>query len=263
MPNYNITVDISPLAEALSHANVTLRAHIAHVVSTTAKMIEDDWKKQVGNATGVRIAEKTAYIDSIKSHPISPFEIEVWSDYQIAAEIETGRPARDLKKMLDTSTRVRISAKGVKYLIIPMRHNAPGSDAHGPAMPPAVYAQAKQLSKSSITGQRMERNAHGRLVPRNTYQWGQGNNDPMARLKSGLSPKLQPHHKSDPYAGMVRMKSEGKGSQYLTFRVMTSNSNGWIVPAKPGLFIVQKLVDHYRPQFEASMSEAISSSMST
>lgn len=258
MPNYNISVDLSQLYSAVSVATEEINARIAAVISNTAQAVESAWKETVKNTHGVRLQEKQDYIASIKSKAISPFEIELWSDYRNAAEIETGRPTRDLKKMLDTSTRVRISAKGVRYLIIPMRHGTPGSDELAPAMPPAVYAQARQLSKSHITGQRMERNGNGRLVTRNTYQWGNGNHDPMARLKSGLTPKLQSHHKSDPYAGMVRMKTEGNSSQYLTFRVMTSNSTGWIVPAKPGLFIVQKIVDHYQPVFEQAMGEMMS-----
>ena len=44
------------------------------------------------------------------------------------------------------------------------------------------------------------------------------------------------------YAGMVRMKDDAfrnRSGGYLTFRVMIEGSSGWIVPAKPGLHIVQ------------------------
>ena len=46
------------------------------------------------------------------------------------------------------------------------------------------------------------------------------------------------------FAGMVKFqvkdaKGKGKDTQYMTFRVMTEDSPGWIVPAQPGKHIAR------------------------
>jgi hypothetical protein len=76
-------------------------------------------------------------------------------------------------------------------------------------------------------------------VPQLHYKWG-------ARLPAGMAPKKKSFHTTDIYAGMVRFKTSAggaKSSAYLTFRVMMEGSPKWIMPARPGLFIVQKIRD--------------------
>jgi hypothetical protein len=97
----------------------------------------------------------------------------------------------------------------------------------------------------------LRRSASGHLVAQRTYLWG-------GKLPEGLAPKLQ--SKSDHYAGMVRMDTSSgkqKSSAYLTFRVMSEYSSGWIMPAKPGLFIVQGVVDRMRGAASQSLNDAI------
>lgn len=268
MPTYNLSLDISPLIQTLAAVDEVLRINIANAVAQAANCIENEWKTKVRNAPGVWVGEKDAYFESIKTKEISPFEIEIYSDYKIAAEIETGRPARDLKRMLDTSTKVRVSAKGVRYLIIPFRHNTPGSDALSASMPKDVYKIAKQMQLSSITGTKWQANGAGGggiYTERNTYAWGAAYSKLNkkhtlipARIPAGMMGP-NPQGRVDRFAGMVRMKDDSANNRaggYLTFRVMTSNSNGWIIPAKPGLFLVRGIVDAYTPQFEKLLADA-------
>jgi hypothetical protein len=257
--NFNLSIDLAPLVNALSGANIELAQRVSVVVAATAQSAYERWADAVMKANGVWVGEKSDYVGSIKVRSINGFEAEVWSDYKHAKEIETGRPQRDLKRMLDTSVKVRVSAKGARYLIIPMRHNTPGSNALSNSMPPNVYAGAKMLSPSSVIGtvtRLSGLNAYNTktklpmVTEQNIYKWG-------GRLPAGLSAKLKSEHKTDPYAGMVRMKQQGGGSAYLTFRTMTENSHGWIVPEKPGMHIVQNVVNDVRPLFEQAMAEAI------
>lgn len=231
MPNYNLTIDLA-LMMAMASVNKEIELRIAKTVADTANAVLMDWKERVLHAPGVWQQEKDDYANSITILPINDFEVEIYSDYKFAAEIETGRPARDLKRMLDTSTKVRVSVKtGQRYLIIPMRHNVS-------SMPQAVKSAAQAMTKSTVTG--MTKRLNQLEVSQRVYQWG-------SRM---AAPKGSNH------AGMVRMNtSTGKAesSSYLTFRVMTENSNGWIIPAKPGLFIVRTLVDEYLPKFEQQM----------
>lgn len=123
-------------------------------------------------------------------------------------------------------------------MIIPFRHNTPGNDAHAAAMPQAIYALASRLESSLVTGHRIDSGG----VRRAAYLWPKDVGEKKGRLPAGLAPKLQPHHKTDPFSGMRRFDtSVGKNhsSQYLTLRVMHQDSSGWIVPAKPGLHIAE------------------------
>lgn len=263
MPKYEISIDLAPLVQALSASGDIVAQNVSKVVAATAQSCWDRWTGAIMAAPGISAAEKLEYAGSVNIRSINGFEAEIWSDYKYASEIETGRPARDLKRMLDTSTRVRVSAKGARYLIIPMRHNTPGNTAHARAMPQSVYDIAKSLESSSVTGQTTRLSGLNAssiptgapmAVPQNIYQWG----GKLAAGSMGPNPK----GKTDIYAGMVKMQTATGGSQYLTFRVMSEKSKGWIIPAKPGLLIVSKVVDEVRPLFDFAMEEAIRIGMS-
>lgn len=174
--------------------------------------------------------------------------------------------------MLQTSRKVRTSAAGKKYLVIPFRVNTEGSTAHARDMPHAINEIATQMERSMVTGHRIDSGG----VRRATYLWPKSrlsNNGTgieaggqrylqLGRLPAGLAPKLQPHHVSDPYAGMRRFEtSTGKSSssKYLTFRVMHQDSRGWIIPAKPGMHIAQGVADQMQSKAEPYLEGLISS----
>lgn len=235
----NLIIDLSPLAAALEEAGIKTNEFANAAVGRVSEQLAQRWRDSVKRAPGIRPNERSEYVGSIDWNFDGDASAVVQSNFKNARQIEEGRPAYDMKQMLQTSVRTKMTKEGKRYLTIPIRHNTPGSGVNAPAMPPAIYAHAQKLNMSQITGSFMGANANGRLVPRNMYRWGNGNNDPMARLKSGLVPRLQPHHKTDPYAGMVRMPTENKKSQYLTLRTMSESSTGWIQKAKPGLFILR------------------------
>lgn len=186
------------------------------------------------------------------------YRAELFADYQHAAAIETYRPARDLKKNLQTSSRTRMAKHGKhagqKYLIIPFRHNTSGNTAHADDMPKAIYKQALLMGPSSITGKKTRLSATNHLIPQNIYHWDKAGDKftrgkskkeylSIGRLPAGLAPKLKDHHTTDIYAGMARFDtSAGKAtsSSYLTFRIMGEwQSDKWIIPAQPGLFLAK------------------------
>jgi hypothetical protein len=142
----------------------------------------------------------------------------------------------------------------LKYLIIPFRHNTPGSEALAPAMPPDVYKIASQFMPSRVIGKTTRPSGQNakHLVPQSVYQWGD-------KLPAGLAPKLKPSHKTDPYAGMVRFDTSSgtqKSSSYMTFRIMGQWSQGWIVGAKPGLHIARSVRQNIKPVAEKVIWEA-------
>ena len=235
-------------------------------VRAVAKATTANWQEAVYKAK-LPAYEKDAYATSITWEMTGDFSAIVQSNYKLDEEIENGRPQRDLKKMLGTSLKVRVSSKGNRYLIIPFRHNTPGNNAHAAAMPANIHAQASQLSPSSIIGQGTRVSGTGAYdvktkklltVPQNKYQWGQS-------LPAGLAPKLKEHHKTDIYAGMKRFNTStpggAKSSSFLTFRVMSEKSKGWIIPAQPGQHIAKGVVEKMQPKAMAAFQEAIKRSI--
>lgn len=265
MDGYSVSIDLSGVfAEAEAQINAMF-PRIAKAIARTAEHGANQWKASVWKAKLLK-AEKNEYFDSIKWKMTGSFSAEVWSDYRYADEIEKGRPARDLKKMLQTSKRVRISQsrvnRGKKYLIIPFRHNTPGRSALARPMPGDIYSIAENLSASSVltpgsVKPKTRLSGSGHTVPQQSYKWGD-------RLPAGLAQKLQPHHKTDIYAGMVRFdasKGASKSSSYLTFRVMGEWSNGWLVKPKPGLYLAKNTAANLQQVLDKSIGKAISMSI--
>lgn len=217
----------------------SLRQTLRQIVENTAITGQVLWIDAVQKAP-LSPYDKANYRASIQYRMTGDYKAELFADYRFAAEIETGRPARDLKKNLQTSQRTRAAKQGKhagqRYLIIPFRHNIPGYTAHADAMPKPIYLQAKALTASSVTGMKSRLSASGHVVPQRVYQWGE-------RLPAGLAEKLKPHHSTDIYAGMVRFNTsagKAKSSAYLTFRVMGEwQANKWIIPPQPGLFLAK------------------------
>jgi hypothetical protein len=251
--DYQIRVDLS---EMLAGLGGVINAYVLPTVHQAVKAVASEaayrWKDGVAKAK-LWNGEKQAYIESINWLMLSDFEAIVSTTYDQAGAIETGRPAYDMKKRLNTSMKVRVAKHGkhagMRYLIIPMRHNTPGNVALAQAMPDDIYKKAKRLDPSIITGTVSRPSGTGAIslktkkpvmVPQQQYSWG-------GKLPAGLAPKLKPHHTTDIYAGMYRFNTsagKGKSSSYNTFRVMGEwQSDKWIIPAKPGLYLAKSVQD--------------------
>ena len=275
MTQFRISVDLSDVgAQAGAIINAAVLPRLNQAVRAVVTATQANWAEAVHRAS-LWQGEKDAYAASIQAKMTGDFEGLVWTDYKYAREIDDGRPARDLKKYLDTSQKVRRTKDGRRFLIIPFRHGTPGNSAHAPAMPPEVYDAAKLLKASTIAGQGQRRagevtSVHptwgtqvlGKkhqtpflfdratrqhvMVPRNIYQWGE---------KLGGLPKALSR-----YEGMVRMDTSmggAKRSNYLTFRIMMEGQTGWIVPPKPGQKIVPGVVERMQPLAERVFAEAL------
>lgn len=269
------------LASAIGTAiNKEVFPLLHQAVKAVAAQTAANWQTQVYKAK-LWSVEKDKYAQSISWKMTGDFSAVVQADYKWAQEIETGRPQRDLKKMLNTSLKVRRTTKGKRFLVIPFRHNTPGHDALAQSMPPQVYEMAKQLEASMVTGNRQRPSGEvtvlspksgmapagkqkpflsnpktkgAMTVSQNTYQWG----DRLSKAAMKAAGVSQADRKR--YDGMVRFETstpKAKSSAYMTFRIMMEGSKGWIVPAQPGQFLAKKVVDEMRPKANAAFAEAI------
>lgn len=243
MADYLIKIELPDSADIRKMIDDEVLPRVAQAVRNIAEVAAEDWRKAVSNAKLWK-GERDAYQSSIKVTFDLPFNATVRSDYKYADDIETGRPPYDLKRMLQTSKKIRFVKNGVhagqRYLIIPMRHNVKD-------MPADVYSAAKQLLPSKVTGKQLQYNggtgARIRMRMRATYSWGD-------RLPAGMVEKKKSYHHTDIYSGMVRFDASSKKSNrstYLTFRLMGEWSTGWFLPAQPGQFIAQKVATDLQP----------------
>lgn len=256
--SYTVKFDAAALFKDL---NIQLKFAMAEALEQTARTVQGDWQESIYNQTGMYQPYKDRYrlsvnVDIDKKN----LTARIYSDDPMATPFETGEPARDMKRMLNTSEKVRVAKggkhPGQRYLIIPFRHQTPGYTAHGSAMPTDVYRQAMALTKSKSTLISMRRSGLNAsdvrtrgplLTMRSSYNWG-------GRLKGANVPNR--------FRGMVRMEtSSGKqtSSKYFTFRVMAESSTGWIVPAKPGRFIVRGVADRAQDMLTFNVQNAIAS----
>lgn len=269
MSNYGVSVDLSGLLQQNRGMMQLLYPLLSQAVSGTAEQGAYEWKSAVNKAR-LWEGEKQKYIESITWRMTGPFSAEISAEYDKAGEIETGRPAYDMKRALQTSKKTRIAKhgrhKGMRYLIIPFRHNVPtpgGEGALAQQMPPDVYEQAKALSASMVlplgsVNAPTRLSGSGHMVTQQSYSWGE-------RLPAGLTPKAKSHHVTDLHDGMVRFDTTPSGgpkrSQYLTFRVMGEWSPHWIKPAQPGLNLAEKVAGGLQASLDANVGQAVTLGM--
>lgn len=280
---YSVAFDMAVKLQIMEAVDKTVFPLLNQAVRAIAAKTAEDWKLAVMGSK-LWSVEKDAYVKSIKWKMTGDFSAYIESDFKYAAEIETGRPARDLKDMLNTSTKVRRTTTGKRFLVIPFRHGTPGAKS---AMPSPVYGLAAAMVPSRVvkTGQRpsgqvthlspktgmrpaAQQSAYltnlstksANMVGSREYSWG-------SRItKSQIKALGMDAATAKKFAGMVKMDTStpggAKSSQYLTFRVMMEGSPGWKVPAKQGLFIAKKVTDNMRPKANAAFAQAIKMQLS-
>lgn len=262
--NYKITFALGNKLDLATAINKQVMPLLHQAVKAVAQQTAINWQKAVYGAK-LWQGEKDKYAASITWSMTGDWSAVVETDYEQASQIETGRPARDLKKMLNYSLKVRQSKKGTRYLYIPFRHNTPGSNN---PMPDSVYALAKELTPSKVVGSGTRLSGTGAMdvktkkfltVPQAKYSWG-------GRLPAGMTQKAKPHHATDLHAGMVRFDTStpngAKSSAFLTFRTMSEKSTGWIVPAQPGQYLVKQVVEEMQPKATLAFKMAIQATLS-
>lgn len=257
--------------------------NLATAVRRIAAAAQGQWRAYAGGAPlpdGTLIhARSGRYLDSISLRDTGPFAAEVYSELPYARIIEEGAPARDLKRMLDTSMKVRFTKSGKRYLIIPFRWGAPsktvgedGKTATGlRAMPVDVHkiVSNKNFLASRVRGTYAETSPIGAwnirtrqpdvLLRRRYKPWGD-------RLtKDQISGAGEFGAMASHMAGMVKFRGVGETgkshTQYLTFRVMMEGSRGWLAPAMPGKHPARTVADQFRPLAEKAFPQALARDM--
>lgn len=282
---YSISFSASAKLDAVAGINAQVMPLLHQAVKAVAAQTAANWQESVLKAK-LWSVERDAYAKSITWKMTGDFSALVESDYEHAQAIETGRPARDLKKMLDTSLKVRRTTKGKRFLVIPMRHGTPSTNTN--PMPGEVHKLAKAMSMSRVTamGERPSgqvtvlspksgmhaaakqtpylsnpKTKSASAVAARTYAWGDRLS--AAALKAaGLAPEVAKR-----YQGMVRMQTTTPGgkksSAYLSFRIMMEGQTGkWVVKAQPGMHIAKQVAEDMQPKAEKAFQAAVKKTVS-
>lgn len=270
MTKFSIDIQVFIPDNAAFNAKVmsNLSGAVQRAVSTTHEL----WARYAEGAPlpdGQRVVSRSGnYARSIRPAMTGDFSGEVSSDSPYAKAIEDGTPARDMKDMLNTSMKVRLSKTGKRYLIIPFRWGTPGAKTFGRnVMPESVHSivAGAAFKPSAVTGMGQRLSGTGAWdtktrapakVAQRKYLWGDRLNSGQIGAAGVVGPTAR--H----MAGMVKFqnpggeKGGGKHSQYMTFRVMVEGSPGWLVPAQPGKHVAQQVADQMRPLVEKMFAAA-------
>ena len=281
---YTITLPAAAQMQLSAGINAQVMPLLSQAVHAIAQVTAENWQEAI-HKTKLWQGERDAYATTITWRETGDFSAVVESDYKYAQEIETGRPPRDLKKMLDTSTKVRRTDKGKRFLVIPMRHGTPGNAALSPAMPASVHKLASAMEPSKVTSvsKRLSgevthlspksgmhasatqtpflsnpKTQKAGMVAKMNYAWGDRITKGMLKAAGADAATMRK------YQGMVRMDAstpKAKSSTFLTFRVMMEGSKGWIVPAQPGQYIAQKVTAEMQPKAIEAFQQAVKLTM--
>lgn len=205
-----------------------------------------------------------------------PFHARIEPKGKIAYYLEKGVQPFDLKKMLQTSNKVRISKDGKKYLVIPFRHGTPGSKTL-PPMPEEVYKEARNLKESAITGTfregivkqaksyeeaEMLRQNNPDRVRRNIYAWGEkieglgGIYEGMYRFQKNPTINRM-NFDMGKFTGLTNTTGNViNSSHYMTFRVMIEDGGGWMHPGIKPMGILKETVAQIETPILRMMADA-------
>ena len=207
---------------------------------------------------GTKIQHPTGKLaDAARLDERAYLDFHLMNDLPYAEAVEKGTKERDMKEMLPTARKARRSKEdGSLYLVIPFRHSVPGATATGmKPMPERVYQMAKNLDRSSIKSRFKQLAVTPEIGPkervwRRRYQWG-GKLNVSDLEGQGLS-----YQQINRFQGMYKFGKIGH-TQYITFRVMSQKSKGWILPARPGIFAAKAAMEESNRERGPMIDEAL------
>lgn len=233
----------------------------AHAIAQLAQMAHRRWLEY---ASGKRALPDGRMLHAVSGGYLSSIQIEedgelryvIYSNDPKAEWIEEGFPAFDMKKMLRTSDRARMTADGRRYMIVPFRHKTQDANL-GVVLPQEAQAWwlAPGRRSSVVTGHYREKSVNSdATVTRNTYKWG----DRLTRGELegiGIDPDSQLGSRM---VGMVRFQNnEDQGGQHVTFRVMTEDSSAWLMPQRQGYWPARATFDWVQQHYEGVLRTAL------
>jgi hypothetical protein len=222
-------------------------------------LIISEWHKQATLA----LKHPAGYVRQIDSNPQypdadNPLHIRIECHHEAAFFLEVGTGAFDIKKMLGTSDKVKISKEGKRYIRIPFEHSKMslveygiGTEAAG-LMATRRQVPTVQNPRSTVWGKRLKAGEIGRrskIFPV-TGALARGAGERVIRYT----------WKASPFENLVRMEDKfGQTRGYSTFRTISeiSDPDSWLHPGIQASHIAEKTTEIIRPVLIQSLGDAL------
>lgn len=253
MPNITLTIDFDlnyllDLIDQLSEEKRgLLYRRVEKAVENGADILISNWADE---ATVALPGSKGGYANSIFKEPQGWAHIAVINNHPAAVYLEKGIDAFDLKKMLQTSSKVKISKDGKRYMHIPFEHSREelikaGTDPREiSGMKPSTRdprAWGDKLTDFGNVGRRRKyfTPTRGQMEKQTVdYEW--------------KISKFENTYKFED-------TKTGQTAGFKSFRTISENSDpmSWIHPGIRAMNIAGNAVEKTRPMFYRSISEVV------
>jgi hypothetical protein len=300
MYKINYDLDYSALKDFVKVVNKRLGegSHSVEAIKTAGQYVTSLWIK---NAGAKFKHTEGGYVQGILDGVQYPYNndklhlyIENKSPY--AYFLEVGVQPFDLKKILETSSKVRVAKDGSRYLIIPFRFGTPGSLGLR-SMPDNIYNEAKDLRASTIINTASEgvQQRGGQLenpIPasksqayvadatgmkfnnpdktkRNVYSWGDRLTDVgeiyegMYKFQKNVTLVREQFMQNTPLGKFTYSRAVNKTdnntaySNYMNFRVMSENSTGWLHPGIDAMNLAKNTANQAKEPVTQILKEGV------
>ncbi|HUV65957.1 MAG TPA: hypothetical protein VMW24_18830 [Sedimentisphaerales bacterium] len=234
-----IDVDISQLVPAVLEQFFSSDM-MESIIDDLAEGARAKW---ISLARSELTSAKEDYIRGIQPVESKPGERVITLVGWLPNSVESGIGGYDMRMTLLGPGKGKRNASGGYYRAIPFRHGTPGSQGLAGAPMGSQHAGQMGSERARQMGQDIwdvakRLRPSKQAQPRSRTSWGD-------RLRAGMAPKLKPHHKTDIFAGMVKVKhtyQKASGNKYMTFRtISTSNPEGWMHPGITGRHLSEQV----------------------
>jgi hypothetical protein len=248
---------------------------VPKIVEAVTDMLEAEWKREAANT--FKSVEK--YNNSFVREEVSPIHTILKNVHPAALYLEYGTAPFDLKRMLDTSSHVKISKDGKRYLRIPFEgkvkdYIAGGVDKDeirsmagsrfvtiksGERERNVIVKYGDRLTDIGNTGRKRKYftvlNAPRERFPNKTNSPNMGK--PFTEYRAATT--VDYAWKSSPYEGAVKIVGTHGTEGMKTFRTISDNSdpNSWIHPGIHASHIAEKSIATTLPQLDAQISSLL------
>ena len=228
--------------------------HLVAALNSAAELYVRTWRKF---ATGLPVPPDGSvvrssgpYHRSIQSDTANPLEKIIFTDSPVHKYIEDGAPETDLKPGLLAGPKSRPTLSGGRMNIISFRHGVP-SAARNP-LPDNIYQKMLQETQRAESKRQASTGGVRAVLPK-----GEGGT-PQTKVSEQFGVY---RWKVGQYEGLRRIDTSvgrGHSSKYLTFRVVSTNSDpaSWIVPERKPIPIRHAVVDLVTPVVEKMLKDS-------
>lgn len=223
-----------------------------------------------------------------------PYAVAVFNLAPHAAVIEEGHGPFSLPSRINWGRPSVRRGKNGPYIIIPFQHFTPSASAPSSrrrSMPAGVYEVARQLRPGERIalhpregdampvqrGDRVVAMRQGRTIsPTNPAPftesrriWIRGQPEAQhpggARSPQSIAAGLELGQAGSPFRtsasifeGLQKLPGQGGGSKYMTFRIITPRSQGWIIPGRAPTHLSQRAAAATEAEVRHVLTEALS-----